>query len=129
MHQRSLPEDIGRYVGRWWYCYIFFFTCNFALGTAGVALPALIASGLILDSDNLKIVAVATAIISGLGTLLKSEVRADRFHAAWRILHTAKLRFEHDEGYTISEVLAIYAQGEQWIESAFAPMEQPPFDK
>jgi hypothetical protein len=99
---------------------------HFVIGIAGILLPALIASGLIHSAESIKIVALCTAALSGFHSILKSDLRADRFHAAWRLLNAAKIKYENDEHYSINEVVAVYERGEQIIESAFAPPESRP---
>jgi hypothetical protein len=126
MTKRTIPPDIGYYVAAWWAVYVFWFASHFAIGIAGIFLPALIASGLIQNSDSIKIVALCIAAVSGMHSLLKSDLRADRFHAAWRLLNTAKFKYEHDENYSIAELVAVYERGEQIIESAFVPVEAQP---
>lgn len=129
MPTRAVPAEIGRYIGMWWLCYVFWFTGQFAIGIAGVVLPALIASGLIESTQGIKFTALCAAVISGLNSLLKCEVRADRFHAAWRSLNAAKFKYENDENYAVSDFIATYEQGEKFIESAFLPMEAQPHER
>jgi hypothetical protein len=110
----------------WWISSTSWLVGFFILGALGIGLPALIASGVIDNPSLTKSLAVTAAVISGLQSFLRCDSRADRFHVAFRYLHTAKLRFEHDEDYPISEVINAYDMGEQLIEAAFAPADIAP---
>jgi hypothetical protein len=126
MATRSLPPEISKYIRIWWVSSTFWLVGFFVLGAFGIGLPALIASGVIDNPSLTKAVAIAAAVISGLQSFLRCDSRADRFHVAFRYLHTAKLRYEYDEQYPISEVINAYDTGEQLIEAAFAPSDMLP---
>jgi hypothetical protein len=121
MPTRSIPPEIARYARIWWFSSTFWLVGFFVLGALGIGIPAFIASGIISDQTPIKGLAVAATVISGLQTFLRCDSRADRFHVAYRYLHTARFRFEHEESYSISEVISAYDKGEQFIESAFMP--------
>jgi len=123
MSGRTLPAQFKPYVKGWW-GHILWLNSHFFIGIIGIFLPALIASGLI-GLNQTKIVALAAAVISGLQSFLRCDARADRYHAAWRKINAARLRFENDENYPLSEVITAYENGERLIESAFMPVRLP----
>jgi hypothetical protein len=126
MSTRSLPAEMDRYVRVWRQHSTAWLIGYFVIGTAGVFLPALIASGLIASDIWTKAVALAAAVISGLQSLLKCDTRANRYHVAWTTLNTAKFRYEYEQDGELSEVISAYNRGEQMIETAFTPLEAVP---
>jgi hypothetical protein len=126
MSKAPVPAHIEHCVRVWWLSSTSWLIGYFILGGLGVALPALVASGLIESVTWTKVIALAASGASGVQLFLKCDSRADRFHVAWRYLITAKMRYENQENYPISEVIDAYDKGEQVIESAFAPVESVP---
>ncbi len=121
----GLPPHIEHCVRVWWLSSTAWLIGYFILGALGVALPAVIASGLIESLIWTKVLALTASGASGLQLFLRCDLRADKFHVAWRYLVTAKMRYEHQGNFQISEVINAYDKGEQVIESAFAPVEPP----
>ena len=66
-------------------------------------------------------IAVVATIVSAFQTFLRCDSRADRFHAAYRGLNSAKMRFENEAEYPVSKVIDAWEGGEQVIGSGFAP--------
>jgi hypothetical protein len=122
----TLPPHIEHCVRVWWLSSTAWLIGYFILGALGVALPAIVASGLIESVAWIKVFALTASGASGLQLFLRCDLRADRFHVAWRYLITAKMRYQHQENYPISEVIDSYNKGEQVIESAFAPVDPVP---
>lgn len=123
---RSLPTNLSRYVRLWRLSSIAWNSAYHALGAIAVMLPLIIASGLIEDSLWGKLLALGTAAATGLQLFLKCDKRADRFHAAFRLLNYAKLTYENTDDYPLSDVTEAYKTGEEFIWSAFAPIEPQP---
>jgi hypothetical protein len=122
----TLPPHIENCVRSWWLSSTAWLIGYFILGAIGVALPVVIASGLVESGIGIKLLALMASGASALQLFLRCDLRADRFHIAWRYLIVAKMRYEHQGHYPISEVIDAYDKGEQVIESAFAPVEPVP---
>jgi hypothetical protein len=126
MSERELPVEIINATKTWYWGHVTWLAGGMLLGVLGIVLPAVIASGLVADATNTKLVALTATVISGLTAYLRCEIRADRLHIAWRYIQTAKLRYGYQENYTVEELISEFDRGEQVIESAYSPISIEP---
>jgi len=120
MNSHPLPRQIGRFVNIWWFSYIAWLVGFFVLGALAVVLPLLIGAQ-VIPKEEVKWFALAAATASGLQTFLRCESKAERYHSAYIILNSAKMRYECDGDDRILGVVGAWESGEQTIGAAFAP--------
>jgi hypothetical protein len=121
--RREIPDNLTSFRRSWWWCHAVLLGFYFFFAAILIVLPITVSSGLITDGFTNKILIVTIAIVAGMQALFRCDRRADRYHAAWRILSYAAIKFENEENYPLSEVNDAYHRAEQLIESAFAPEE------
>ena len=91
------------------------------MGTLGIGLPAIIASGIFDSATLTKTLAISASFVSRLQSFLRCDWRASGLHAAWRHLRAAQLKYVYVDEYEIADVIDAYDRGEQLIENIFTP--------
>ncbi|VVB89409.1 Uncharacterised protein [uncultured archaeon] len=115
-HQKKVPEKIQQQLDKWHSNSNWLRRFHILLGLIVIVSSVTVAARLVdVNSNFMSWVAWLAAVSSTLLTSMMIETKSNHYRQAWRLLYTAVLRFENEDGFTYKELNDAYEQGEKTI--------------